>query len=72
MYVNYYTKEKMNDGDNPPIGIILCSDKSDTLVRYTLPDGQKQIFASKYRLYIPTEEELIREIMQEREVLENK
>ena len=37
MYVNYYTRELMNEGDNPPIGILLCADKSDTLVRYTLP-----------------------------------
>ena len=72
MYVNYYTKEKMNDGDNPPIGIILCSDKSDTLVKYTLPEGQNQIYASKYMLYIPSEEELRKEILLERENLENK
>ena len=51
MYVNYYTKKKLNEGDNPPIGIILCSDKSDTLVRYTLPEEQNQIYASKYMLY---------------------
>ena len=72
MYVNYYTKEKMNEGDNPPIGIILCSDKSDTLVRYTLPEGQNQIYASKYMLYIPSEEELRKEIILERENLETK
>lgn len=72
MYVNYYTKEKKNDGDNPPIGIILCSDKSDTLVKYTLPEGQNQIYASKYMLYIPSEEELRKEILLERENLENK
>ena len=71
MYVNYYTKEKMNNDDNPPIGIILCSDKSDTLVKYTLPEGQSQIYASKYMLYIPTEEELRKEIILERENLEN-
>lgn len=72
MYVNYYTKEKMNEGDNPPIGIILCSDKSDTLVKYTLLEVQNQIYASKYMLYIPTEEELRKEILLEREILENK
>jgi predicted nuclease of restriction endonuclease-like (RecB) superfamily len=70
MYVNYYTKEKMNEGDNPQIGIILCSDKSDTLVKYTLPEGQNQIYASKYMLFIPTEEELRREIILERNNLE--
>lgn len=72
MYVNYYTKEKMLDGDNPPIGIILCSDKSDALVKYTIPEGYNQIFTSKYMLYIPTEEELRKEILLEREYLENK
>ena len=71
MYVNYYTREKMTDGDNPPIGIILCSDKSNTLVKYTLPEGQNQIFASKYMLYIPNEEELRKAIMLERRNLEN-
>ena len=53
------------------MGIILCSDKSDTLVKYILPDRQYQIYTSKYMLYIPTEEELSREISLERENLEN-
>ena len=56
MYVNYYTREMMNDGDNPPIGIILCADKSDTIVKYTLSENNTQIFASKYKLYLPTED----------------
>lgn len=43
MYVNYYTREMMNDGDNPPIGIILCADKSDTIVKYTLSENNTQI-----------------------------
>ncbi|MCL2511745.1 MAG: PDDEXK nuclease domain-containing protein [Bacteroidales bacterium] len=62
MYVNYYTREMMNAGDNPPIGIILCADKSEAIVRYTLAEDDKQIFASKYMLYLPTEEELKKEI----------
>ena len=62
MYVNYYTRELMNEGDNPPIGILLCADKSDTLVRYTLPEGNSQIYAAKYLPYMPTEEELKREL----------
>lgn len=70
MYVNYYTRELMNDGDNPPIGIVLCSDKSNAVVNYTLPEDNTQIFASKYMLYIPSEEELKREIQAERKVLE--
>ena len=48
--------------DNPPIGIILCADKSEAIVRYTLPEDNKQIFASKYMLYLPTEQELKNEI----------
>jgi len=62
MYVNYYTREMMNEGDNPPIGIILCTDKSEAVVRYTLAEDNKQIFASKYMLYLPTEQELKQEI----------
>ena len=62
MYVNYYTREMMNDGDNPPVGIILCADKSEAIVRYTLPEDNKQIFASKYMLYMPTEDELKKEL----------
>ena len=71
MYVNYYTRELMNEGDNPPIGIVLCSDRSDAIVKYTLPEGNSQIFASKYMLYIPSEEELKREIKAERKALED-
>lgn len=62
MYVNYYTREQMNEGDNPSIGILLCADKSDMLVRYTLPEGNTQIYASKYMAYMPSEEELKREL----------
>lgn len=62
MYVNYYTRELMNDGDTPPIGIILCADKGDSVVKYTLPEDNHQIYASKYFTYLPTEEELKREL----------
>lgn len=62
MYVNYYTRQMMNDGDNPPIGIVLCADKSDTLVEFTLPEDNGQIFAAKYLPYMPTKEELRREL----------
>lgn len=58
MYVNFYTRELMNEGDNPPIGIVLCADKSDSIVKYILPENNNQIFASKYFTYLPTEEEL--------------
>lgn len=62
MYVNYYTKKLMSKDDNPPIGIVLCADKSDTLVEYTLSEDNKQIFAAKYLPYLPTKEELRREL----------
>ena len=62
MYVNYYTRELMNEGDNPPIGIVLCADKCDAIVKYTLPENNNQIFASKYFTYLPTEDELKREL----------
>ena len=62
MYVNYYTRELMNEGDNPPIGIVLCADKTESVVKYTLPEDNTQIFASKYMTYLPTEEELKREL----------
>lgn len=70
MYVNYYTREMMNEGDNPPIGILLCETKSDAVVKYTLPEGNNQIFASRYKLYLPTEEELKAELIRDRELIE--
>jgi predicted nuclease of restriction endonuclease-like (RecB) superfamily len=71
MYVNYYTREMMNEDDNPPIGIVLCADKSDTVVKYTLPEHNAQIFASKYKLYLPTEDELRLEVQREYNALGN-
>lgn len=70
MYVNYYTRELMNEGDNPPIGIILCAAKSESVVQYTLPEGQNQIFTSKYKLTLPTESELLAELKAEQELHE--
>ncbi len=51
IYVNYYTREMMNEGDSQPIGIILCADKDDFIVKYTLSEDNHQIFASKYFTY---------------------
>lgn len=70
MYVHYYERELMNEGDNPPIGIVLCADKSESVVKHTLPENETQIFASKYKLYLPSEEELLRELNQEYQALE--
>ena len=69
-YVRYFEKEERLESDNPTIGLILCSDKNETMVRYTLLEDSKQIFASKYKLYLPTEDELKKELEREREMLE--
>lgn len=66
LYVNYYDHERRTEGDNPTLGLILCADKNDTVVKYTLgPDQQKKIFASRYKLYVPTEAELKAELRRE-------
>jgi predicted nuclease of restriction endonuclease-like (RecB) superfamily len=72
MYVNYYQREMTVEGENPPIGIVLCADKNEAVVRYTLPEGSMQIFASRYKLYLPTEEELARELQRERQAIEQR
>ncbi len=69
-YVKYYEKEEREVGDNPTIGIILCTDKNDAMVRYTLLDESKQIFASKYMVYLPTENELRQELLREKQLIE--
>ena len=58
LYVNYYTRDVNEDWENPALGILLCADKNEAVVRYTLPQGQEQIFASRYALQLPTEAEL--------------
>ena len=70
MYVNYYTRELMNEGDNPPVGIVLCADKSDSLVEYTLPEDNVQIFAAKYLSHLPSKEELALELSAEYRALD--
>lgn len=62
MYVNFYDRDVRTADENPTIGIVLCRDKKETIARYTLPEGNTQIFASKYKLYLPTEDELIKEV----------
>jgi len=66
MYVNYYDRDVRQPDDNPTVGLILCEDKKDAVVRYTLSKDNRQIFASRYKLYLPTEEELKRELKRER------
>jgi len=71
-YVRYYDNEIKAEDDNPTIGIILCSDKKDTIVKYSVLNDNKNLFASKYQLYLPTEEELAREIEKQKEEYEDK
>jgi predicted nuclease of restriction endonuclease-like (RecB) superfamily len=69
-YVRYFEKEEKQKGDNSTIGLILCSEKNKTMVKYTVLEDSNTIYASKYKLYIPTEEELKNELNKEREILE--
>ena len=62
MYLRMYDQLKRNEGDNPTIGIVLCSDTDEDIARYSVMHGNEQLFASKYKLYLPTEEELKAEI----------
>src|SRR5215210_2824734 len=65
LYVHYYDREHRTAGDGPTVGLILCTDKNDAVVRYTLGEDTRQIFASRYQLYLPSEEELAAEIRRE-------
>ena len=62
MYIRMYDELKRNEGDNPTIGIVLCSDTDADIAKYSIMNGNEQLFASKYKLYLPTEEELRAEI----------
>lgn len=62
MYVNYYDRNEKAPDENPTIGILLCADKNDTLVKYTLPENNNTIMASKYQLYLPTEKQLVEQL----------
>lgn len=65
-YVNYFDRERRTEGDNPTLGLILCMEKNDAVVQYTLGEDQKkQIFTSRYKLHLPTEAELKEEIRRE-------
>jgi predicted nuclease of restriction endonuclease-like (RecB) superfamily len=65
MYVNYYDRYEKRDFENPTIGVLLCVDKNDAMVKITLPEDNKTILASKYQLYLPSEEDLLKELKKE-------
>ena len=68
MYIRMYDELKRNEGDNPTIGIVLCSETDHDIARYSVLNGNEQLFASKYKLYLPTEEELRVEIERQKEI----
>jgi predicted nuclease of restriction endonuclease-like (RecB) superfamily len=65
MYVNYYDRDVRADFENPTIGVLLCADKNDVVVQYSLPKENHQIFASKYQFHLPTEAQLRLEVQKE-------
>lgn len=71
MYVNYFDRVEKEEFENPTIGVLLCANKNDSVVKYTLPEDNKTILASKYQLYLPSEEELVKELYKELKDLES-
>ncbi|MEG6521741.1 PDDEXK nuclease domain-containing protein [Desulfotomaculum sp. 1211_IL3151] len=71
-YVRYFEDKVKLPEDNPTIGIVLCTDKNDTMAKYSVLSDNKNLFASKYMLYLPTEEELTHELKREWEIIERK
>jgi predicted nuclease of restriction endonuclease-like (RecB) superfamily len=72
LYTGYYEKEVTRDGENPPIGLILCTEKNDAVVKYTLSDINRKIFAAKYQMHLPSVDELTEEIKRERIAIEDR
>lgn len=72
MYVRLYDDLRRGDGDNPTVGILLCGSKDDSVVRYSVLNDSEQLFASKYRLVLPSEEELRQELNRERAALDRR
>lgn len=70
MYVRMYDELKKSKDDNPTIGILLCSDTDADVARYSVLQGNEQLFATKYKTYLPTEEELKAEIETQKEIFE--
>ncbi len=68
MYVNYYDRIEKLEFEKPTIGILLCADKNDAVVKFTLPENDNAIFASQYQLYLPTEAQLLSEITKNIEI----
>ena len=69
MYVRMFDDLEKREGDNPTIGILLCTETDKTIARYSVLNENEQLFAAKYMPYLPTEEELIIEIERQKEIL---
>lgn len=65
MYVNYYDRVERQPYEKPTIGILLCAQKNEAVVKFALPEENKTILASKYQLYLPTEKQLLAEMEKE-------
>ena len=72
LYVGYYDKEVRQEGDHATLGLILCSDKNESVVKYVLGEENQQIFASRYKLELPDEEVLRQELNRERQAIEER
>jgi len=72
MYVNYYDRMERLPHETPTIGVLLCADKNDSVVKFTLPDDNKTILASKYQLYLPSEKQILAELRKEIDCFQNK
>ena len=70
MYVRMFDDLKRTDGDNPTIGLLLCSETSEDIARYSVLHDSKQLFASKYLTFLPSQEELQREIEKQKAIFE--
>ncbi|WP_276762506.1 YhcG family protein [Alistipes sp.] len=70
-YTRYFEENIRTETDNPTIGIVLCTERDNTIVKYSVMNDSNQLFASKYKLYLPTEEELIKELETSRKQIEN-
>ena len=70
-YTRYFEENIRTETDNPTIGIVLCTERDNTIVKYSVMNDSNQLFASKYKLYLPTEEELINELETSRKQIEN-
>lgn len=71
MYVRMYDELKRTDGDNPTLGIILCADTDEDIAKYSILHGNEQLFASKYKLYLPDETRLRAEIQAQKEIFKS-